>query len=331
MLTHFLIFKQDHRRAQLIKMTPNYQHSKKIRFLHRTAFDFLHHTHEGQTILGKPKTSSSTRWENLMKARMATTIEGVENTGFFISTISALVGDVSGNCETSEVELLTHLRQVCGTVSCWKYPSLDSHDGRFWDGVLGVCFEDIAAEQHCTKYIPHFIQSHKTTISSSYMGYLFLSATLFWDFRPSKSLPLLSWLALQGADLITKQKNRENGTWYRPIELFLSSLINWKVYDDGPSSFPYKNNEHNYHWIQKRVEEHLQVFSPLLDHSTERCVITLSRQKNWTLDFLVLAIDHWRVTDPEEYDVMVSISFSQFLHQTIKAYKVHGPSTQPLE
>ena len=311
--------------------TASHQHSKKIKFLHRTAYDFLCHTHEGQEILSKLKTPVSERWENIAKAKMARMIEGVEGYDPDPYSIDNMIHSISRYNESRQVELLITLRQVCEAVSLREFPDRSYDDGRFWPNDDKVYFEGLAASNACTGYIQHVVQNCKTTISSSHFGYLLLCVLTCCRFRPAKSLPLAIWLTSQGADLTTKQHVFHESYSYSSIEQFLVSGIRWKWnlrHRPTNSVISVHSDEYDDPQVQKQVAELLELFSSSSNDSASQSIVTLSRQRDWTFDFLELTKELKFDPGIKGYDISVSISLSQLYHLAMMSYRKHVPRDQ---
>lgn len=174
----------------------------KVKFMHRTARDFLLDTQAGHAIAGEASQSIEERFVNLMKASMASLLQGLN--AFGQGSIADIIREV-GDFETVyEIELLDKLHQVCKALSIPGSPSQNIMHSAFW--YLG-CSDLVgqAAYCGCVKYVRYFVEVENESVSPYYRGHLFLSLVYHLSSRTSKRLQLASWLAQNGADLSTKQ------------------------------------------------------------------------------------------------------------------------------
>lgn len=89
------------------RLIPTELYRTKVRFLHRTARDFILNTATGHTIAGEPSLSYDQRFVNITKAQMASLLQGF---GRFEDWSIRNIFHFVGNSETEyEIELLTEL------------------------------------------------------------------------------------------------------------------------------------------------------------------------------------------------------------------------------
>jgi len=133
-------------------------HDTEIKFLHRTARDFLLTTTNGQDLLGKPKKSIESRFLNVIKAKLATSIQGLRE--FDSGFMTSLIDTIAPFSPENEVELLLTIRRIYEKVSM---PEKIQHVGNnaFWSQSWADNFETLAALHGCAKYICHFLENER--------------------------------------------------------------------------------------------------------------------------------------------------------------------------
>lgn len=181
--------------------SPQYYHCTQVKFLHRTARDFLESTTDGQHVLGEITSSSQLRFANWIRARIAALIQGLEK--YDSEWLVNMLRSIAYFRSAQEKELLIMIKDVCKHFSQPDSPKSDIRYRRFWD-FLGPDFEGVAAEYGCLDYICHLIDK-QPYVSPYYLGFLILNASHQRAlFNVSRNLSLVSWLAQRGADLSTK-------------------------------------------------------------------------------------------------------------------------------
>lgn len=183
-------------------------HDVKIKFLHRTARDFLLDTEAGHAIVGETSQARDDRFLNATRARMAALLEGLEVFGS--RTIGLIMSDIGYFDTKDEIELLETLRNVCKTLHVPGSPARDVTLRAFWAGWWFPCndFVGCAAVLHCTKYVQWHINHATTCLSPYYLGYLFLvlNLILLTGTRFTRNaVQLANSLADKGADPYTPQ------------------------------------------------------------------------------------------------------------------------------
>jgi len=148
-------------------------HNTKIKFLHRIARDFLLTTNDGQGLRGKPKTSIESRVLNVIKAKLATSIQGFYE--FDYGFMTSLIDSIAPFDPENEVELLLTIKRVYEKV---PMPEVMQRVGNnaFWSRSGADNFETLAASFGCAKYICHFLENERPQASSAYRSRLFLFA-----------------------------------------------------------------------------------------------------------------------------------------------------------
>lgn len=199
---------RDHPVQNSNSSTLEHYHEAKVRFLHRTARDFLLDTQAGHAIAGETSQTSDDRSSNFTRARMAGLIEGL--IPFDGDTIHLLISNISHYKTRYETDLIETFRRVCETLSV---PGSSTHDMTrmgFWEHRQGspACdFVGTAALQGCMKYVRFYIDRATVSVSPYYRGYLFMCATSDASVASSailEKIQLAGWLARNGADLRTK-------------------------------------------------------------------------------------------------------------------------------
>ncbi|KAL8987642.1 MAG: hypothetical protein Q9177_003164 [Variospora cf. flavescens] len=152
------------------------QYRTRVRYLHRTARDFLLNTQEGQEIVGRPKELPAARSRNLVRARMSALMQGLVR--FNRTEVENLMKLIGSHCLCIEhsqpekgTELVVTLRRVCQTLSIPGVPEHHAGYGAFWEEKYG-CFEARAAFWGFPEYIQNYIQDRATLIDPPCRGWL---------------------------------------------------------------------------------------------------------------------------------------------------------------
>lgn len=206
-------------------------HNVEIKFLHRTARDFLLDTEAGHEIISETSQTRDDRFSNVARARMATLLEGLEL--FCGGNVENIMWDIGRADTKDEVELLETLRHVCKTLHIPGPQIRDTTLSKFWmdAGDASNDFVGIAARFGCTKYVQWYTDHATTYLSPYYKGFLFMNAVKGLSVgsisRVKEKLRLAIWLADKGADLNTKQMKGNYVT--TPFEEFLQviSMPDW--------------------------------------------------------------------------------------------------------
>ena len=248
-------------------------HKTKIRLLHRTARDFLENTKEGQNLLGSPETTLDSRFQHVIRARMATLIQGfILIDRWWAYDIMRKIGDFGTE---GEKELLIDFRRVSQRMS--KEGLHEHHIGyrKFWHTYRRdshfTDFESAAADAGCADYVRHYIENAKHYISAYYRGFLVLCAAraLLYSKTNHKLLDLISWLVREKAAIYTRQRLGE-GVAHVPAPVVLCSLLRNEILED----------KH----LAKQAAEIIQLILPLLATSRGQYKVCLSRRNNWLVD-----------------------------------------------
>ncbi|KAL8792905.1 MAG: hypothetical protein Q9195_004482 [Heterodermia aff. obscurata] len=182
----------------------------KIKFLHRTARDFLLDTKAGQAIVGETSQTRDDRFSNLMRARMAALLQGLEEfSAVNFYNIMEYIGDFDTK---DEIDLLETLRHICEALHVSGSPTRDVTLSNFWVDRLEIeCpdFVGIAAYTSCTKYVQWYVDHATPCVSPYYLGYLLRTTTPAFENVTEpvirKSVQSAGLLAEKGADLYTNQ------------------------------------------------------------------------------------------------------------------------------
>ena len=187
-------------------------HNLKVVFLHRTARDFLVESKDRQTLLGESSASVEPFLENILKAQIATLIQGLETlSSRFVCNVMERARDTGLK---KNKDLLCILKSVCQLLSVPDQPTKATQCREFWlnGRIPDVCadFEGVAAYFTCAEYVLHYVANMDPPASPTYLGYLFLCGTLSL-FKYSRiydptHIFMLTGLVSHGADLFAKYK-----------------------------------------------------------------------------------------------------------------------------
>lgn len=183
----------------------------KLKYLHRTARDFLMDTEDGQKLSGSPRELPVTRSNSIIRARMAALLQGLSY--FEEIEVRGIMFHIQGHIlRYSNVEhetgLVVALRRLCQKLSIPGDPRNHIGYRDFWcTGYEG--FECVAASFGFAKYIQNFVLDRDSYIDPYSRGLLAQKAAdseeLFENEQASGKLTLFSWLVLNGADLHIQQ------------------------------------------------------------------------------------------------------------------------------
>ncbi|KAL8860799.1 MAG: hypothetical protein Q9178_002829 [Gyalolechia marmorata] len=192
-------------------------HSTKIKFLHRTAQDFVLNTEEGRKIIGWQEDLVMQRFRATTRARIGALVQGVEE--FDRESVEAIMRILYGykkqhelrhkkELETEhdtgyETELLVTLRQVCQHISVTGNSKRHFRSRNFWGYRNYQTFETNAARYGFLHYIQLFVLNQGSNIGPYYLGYLALWAARGYS---TGNLDLVSWLVRHGADIHTAHR-----------------------------------------------------------------------------------------------------------------------------
>ncbi|KAL8937887.1 MAG: hypothetical protein Q9216_004193 [Gyalolechia sp. 2 TL-2023] len=245
--------------------TLDFHHKSKIKFLHRTARDFLLETKDGHVISGDPVDSLERRFRNVVRARTANLIQGL--TELNRHWIRKILKDIADFGTDDEIELLSTIRRACEFLSIPGRPSRHVGFRKFWD--FSSDFECAAAEAGCMEYIRDFVQNGKLYVSPYYRGLLLIRAVrlLRNSYRRHCSLflTLISWLISNGADVLTNHIVGFMVT--NPASQILEPIAVLRFETDP-----------------KRVKQAAEAFQsllPLIHDSSRNCIQKLRREYGW--------------------------------------------------
>ena len=182
-----------------------HQHTK-LRYLHRTARDFLLNTEDGRRLSGKPKDSPITKSINIVRARMTALVQGLIE--FRRGQVEGLIFEIKrlfhheNLKEQHETESLISLRRVCQSLSIPDDPQHHIGYTTFWE-YPNPGFEGNAAKCGFAEYVQNFVQDRAAYNDARRRGLLVLQA--LYDPDAATKYPgvmaLVSWLATDGAEL----------------------------------------------------------------------------------------------------------------------------------
>ena len=271
-------------------------HNTKLKYLHRTARDFLLNTEDGRRISGNPKDSPRTRSINIVRARMSTLRQGL--VGFREVKISGLIYEIKRLFhgldlkERDETEHLILLRRLCQSLSIPGDPQHHIGYTTFWD-YPNPGFEGMAAMCGCAEYVQNFVQSRASYVDPRRRGLLVIHA-LGHPYVVSKYpgvMALVSWLATNGADLhMTYLRTPDIHTPASEILLQINEFVDSK--DE---------------MVWRRSYDNLHALLPYLVVRSGRCIINLFHGSN---EFVGSAGSAWgtRITALSKGQILVQIS-----------------------
>ncbi|KAI4220349.1 MAG: hypothetical protein L6R36_007688 [Xanthoria steineri] len=219
----------------------------KLKYLHRTARDFLMDTEDGQKLSGNPSGFPVVRSNNILRARMAALVLGF--TDFHAIGVVGIMSQIQRNSgqyshPQDETELVVILRRLCQILSIPGVPH--SHIGypAFWEedfrdldaGFVAEGFECAAARKGFAKYIQNFVLDRDSYVDPYCRGLLALSAVTFTrsfedDFQGK--IALFSWLASNGANLRTPQTYEQVRVARSPASEILIRIDRAIPFSDG--------------------------------------------------------------------------------------------------
>lgn len=219
----------------------------KLKYLHRTARDFLMDTEDGQKLSGNPSGFPVVRSNNILRARMAALVLGL--TDFHAIGVVSIMSQIQRNSgqyshPQDETELVVILRRLCQILSIPGVPH--SHIGypAFWEedfrdldaGFVAEGFECAAARKGFAKYIQNFVLDRDSYVDPYCRGLLALSAVTFTrsfedDFHGK--IALFSWLASNGANLRTPQTYEQARVARSPASEILIRIDRAIPFSDG--------------------------------------------------------------------------------------------------
>ena len=183
-----------------------------IKYIHRTAADFLRSTKEGIEIKGKTKISAHSRYQNVFRAKLAALIPKLID--FDSHFVSYMIHSVAESNSPNEIDLMTTLKRVCMKLSTLGSPTESITHRGFWESSQGFYFDGFqdfegeAISAGCYDYVCHLVENEHAYLSPYYLGYLFLCETKRWPaFSSFRGLSLLSLLVSRGADVMTKHSS----------------------------------------------------------------------------------------------------------------------------
>ena len=269
----------DHSRVQ-------YYYRLNVRFIHRTALDFLSKTDEGKTLLGKSAIDHESRVEMKYIAKIATLIQGLRQ--FKLHPVCViLAGFKLEGGSKNETNLVMALKKVCRALSDGRIARRDFWRKEFWpdtdDTGRMIDFASAAATWTCTNYVRHHMESHMCQLSARYLGYLFLCAAEMVDaprmlikYRHD-CLALLTWLATKKADLFSPHEadTAFGHAYFVPAVAFLLKLIEADFLEE------------DYELARQTIHSFKQLFPFLIKSSdVSPIILQVSSKPDWKVQFM---------------------------------------------
>ena len=197
-----------------------FHYRSKLKYLHRTARDFLLGTEDGQKLSGRPKELPVTRSFNIIRARMVTLVLGL--IGFEVGSVRDIMSFIERHLlvyysiPEHETALPVALRRLCQKLSISGDPKNHIGYSEFWKEEFKG-FECAAAFYGFAKYIQNFVLDREYYIDPYCRGLFAHEAadSLGGPYREKEygNLALFSWLASNGADLDSQYIPEP---WYMP-------------------------------------------------------------------------------------------------------------------
>ena len=280
-------------------------HKTKVKFLHRTARDFLLNAKDGQVLFGVSNMSFDSGFQNVTRARMATLVQCLAE--FNGTQVEDIIRDIGLSSTIHMKELLITFKRLCERLS--KTGLGGRHIGyrSFWESTRGTDFEGIVASYGCVDYVRYFVETKGPYVSPYYRGYLLLCAARRLDSIytiPIHALSMISWLAAHGADLCTKQIRYGRGHDIALVALL--SLISDKLLENtGPA---------------KQAAQTLQVLVPLVIGSAGRHLLSIRRKKKgWRL----LPRNRYLSALTGPFDILVHMSSTKLCFLVMRYFEKH--------
>ena len=286
-------------------------HKTTIKYLHRTARDFLLTTKDGQDLLNKPKESFDLRSANLIRAQMASMIQGL--TEFCGHSVCIIMQSIMTFSPGNNTELLITLRHICEGLSVPGLPVSNIDYREFWNSCDYINdFESSAAWFGGAEYIQYFIKNKKSFVSPYYLGLLFLSAAkglVFCDTeRHDANLSLISWPGLRKADVWTKHVAGWGGIVefiHQPASDFLCLILSPEILT-------------NYN-LAKQATKTIQQLLPFLIDSVDECLVPIPREKTWSISHK----SSWRYP-MGPFSIVVYMSAAKLCFLVMQYLEVHA-------
>lgn len=208
----------------------------KIKFLHRTARDFLMNSDQGRKLIGRPEEVAEERSRAVIRARTAALLQGL--TDFDRRSIRRIMYSLVDFRSPYETELVVNLKRICQKLSVPGLPQRHIGYQEFWRAEHGPFynFETAAAQKGFVEYIQQYVLEGSSSIDPYYRGYLALCATANLE---QENLALVCWLVSNGADIYTRHVSFQDSARvplceillliYRGAEIGLDEPINWAV------------------------------------------------------------------------------------------------------
>ena len=279
-----------------------------LKYIHRTAADFLKNEKEGAEILGNTQISADSRSRNVLRAEMAALVQKPDKLDAY--DVYSLIKRIGVSKSPNEIDLLTDLKQICTKLSVPASPENHIAYRKFWRyyNEMHVDFEGAAAGAGCTDYVRHVVESGYS--KRYYLRYVFLCAAASHRGFESKRLSLMSWLISQGADIFTK--HCPTGDIRVPVIECLTSLIAPNITD-------------NNRLLQQAYELTQQILPLLNNKSASDCLVYLTRANDWQ----VINNKTHQNTVGQHLDLVINISIVRVYYLIIHKLESHSlPATR---
>lgn len=188
-------------------------HRTGVRFIHRTARDFLMETEDGQNLSGYPHKASFVVSRNIIRGKMAAIVQGCAK--FDLKRVKRVMDEIVSHYSWHsdrrlETDSVIALRRVCQRLSIIGVPKRHIGYDAFWKHNSlwppePLNFECYAAQYGFADYIRSYVLDSKFHIDPSYLGLLAIHAAIgrVMPGETHSKLALISWLISHGADLHT--------------------------------------------------------------------------------------------------------------------------------
>ncbi|KAL8942534.1 MAG: hypothetical protein Q9211_001345 [Gyalolechia sp. 1 TL-2023] len=243
-----------------------FHHKSHVKYLHRTAREFLLGTIDGKAIIGEPVDSLELRFRDVVRARISAGIQRL--TRFDDVWVIQIISSIGAFESDYETEMLLILKRACEHLS---EPLWNINNRRFW--AFHEDFECVAAHCGCMEYIRHIVLHDNLYISPYYRGLLLFSAALGLqgesENNRARILALISWLSSAGADILTDHIHED--LVVNPAAVTLSTICHPAI-RDTPS-------------LARQAAQLLQHLLPAMNNSKGKCDLWLRPDNNWQVDY----------------------------------------------
>ncbi|KAL8751638.1 MAG: hypothetical protein Q9199_006279 [Rusavskia elegans] len=187
-------------------------HHTSVRFIHRTARDFLMETEDGQNLSGYPHKASFVVSRNILRGKMAAIVQGCAK--FDLKRVKRVMDEIVSHCNWHsdrrlETDSVIALRRVCQRLSIIGVPKRHTGYEAFWKHNRwqpeALNFECYAAQYGFADYIRSYVLEGQLHSDPSCLGLLAIHAAVgrIMPGETHSKFALISWLISHGADLHT--------------------------------------------------------------------------------------------------------------------------------